>query len=326
MARVVAIFTGGTISMVRDEAAGGNVPTLEGSGILALTPGLDEIATVVPVDLGRTPASHFTFPALFHIADAARSAAADPSTDGVVIVQGTDTLEETAFFYDLLLATDKPVVVTGAMRSASQAGYDGPANLRDAVAAAVSPALQGQGVVAVLGGSVHGADAVAKTHTSSITTFQSPDLGPLGHIDGGRVHVARRRMARRHVDATRASEHVPLLTATVAMDASLLDAAVASGAEGVVVAATGSGNTSPGLLDAASRAMDRGVPVVLASRCLAGHVGDGYAFPGGGATWIRAGALPTDLPALKARVALALGIGADLERPALAALLAGPEA
>jgi L-asparaginase len=322
--RVVAIFTGGTISMTRDDGAGGNVPTLDGAGILARTTGLDLIATVVSVDLGRTPASHFTFPALFRIADAARAAADDPDTDGVVVVQGTDTLEETAFFYDLLLSTDTPVVVTGAMRSASQPGYDGPANLRDAVAAAASPSLRGQGVVAVLGGSVHGADAVTKTHTSSLTTFQSPDAGPLGHIDGGRVRLVRRRAGRRHVAATRAAERVPLITATVAMDASLLDGAVAAGAEGIVVAATGAGNTSPGLLEAATRAMSRGVPVVLASRCVAGRVGDGYAFPGGGATWIQAGALPTDLPALKARVALALGIGAGLDLPRLAALLAAP--
>jgi L-asparaginase len=125
--------------------------------------------------------------------------------------------------------------------------------------------------------------------------------------------------------ATRAAARVHLITATVAMDGSLLDAAVASGADGIVVAATGGGNTDPALLAAAERAMAAGIPVALASRCIAGRAGTGYAFPGGGATWVRAGALPVGhLCAVKARVALALGIGAGLDRDALASLLADP--
>jgi L-asparaginase len=123
----------------------------------------------------------------------------------------------------------------------------------------------------------------------------------------------------------RAAERVHLITATVAMDGSLLDAAVAAGADGMVVAATGSGNTDPRLLAAAVRAMDRGIPVALASRCSSGATGTAYAFPGGGATWIRAGAIPVGhLCATKARVALALGIGAGSDRDGLAALLADP--
>ena len=141
MRRVAAIFTGGTISMRVDPALGGNVPSLDGAGILAATPGLERIAEVEVVDLGRTPASHFTFDQLFEIAAAIRTAQADPAIDGVVVVQGTDVLEETAFFWDLILEADVPVVVTGAMRSASDPGYDGPSNLRDAFAAAASTAL-----------------------------------------------------------------------------------------------------------------------------------------------------------------------------------------
>jgi L-asparaginase len=323
--RVAAVFTGGTISMTADAATGGNVPTLGAEGILARTPGLDAIATVVPVDLGRTPASHYTFPALFDLAAVVRSAAADPATDGVVVVQGTDTMEETSFLLDLVLDTGKPVIVTGAMRSASEAGYDGPANLHDAVVAAAAPALGGEGVLVVMGGSVHAADAVAKTHATSLTAFQSPDLGPLGHVDASGVVLGRRRAGRRHAEATRAAERVHLVTATVAMDGSLVDAVVAAGADGIVVAATGAGNTSLSLLEAAQRAMARGIPVVLSTRCLGGRAGTGYAFPGGGATWVRSGAmLAGGLPALKARIALAVGIGAGLDAAGLAGLLADP--
>jgi L-asparaginase len=110
------------------------------------------------------------------------------------------------------------------------------------------------------------------------------------------------------------------------MDGSLLDAAVAAGADGIVVAATGAGNTDPALLAAAVRAIDAGIPVAHATRCPAGRAGATYAFPGGGAGWVRAGALPVGhLCAVKARVALALGIGAALDRVGLATLLADPE-
>jgi L-asparaginase len=324
MPKVVVVFTGGTISTVFDPVAGGNVPVLDGAALLERTPGLVDVADVVAVDRGRTPASHFTFPMLFEIAATIREAAADPEVTGVVVVQGTDTIEETAFFWDLVDAGPTPVVVTGAMRASDAPGFDGPANLRDAVRVAADPRMHGAGVVVCLGGSIEPADDVLKMHTSSLTTFASPNGGSLGRVDGDAVSVVRRRAGHRSIaGATRAAERVHLITATIAMDGALLDAAVAAGADGVVVAATGAGNTDPRLLAAALRAMERGIPVALASRCPAGAAGPAYAFPGGGATWIRAGALPVGhLCATKARVALAVGIGAGLDRDGLAALLA----
>ncbi len=291
MARVAVVFTGGTIASVADPSAGGNVPALDGAAILARTPGIDEIADVLVIDRGRTPASHFTFPALLDLAEAVRAALADPSIDGAVVVQGTDTIEETSFLLDLVLDSPKPVIVTGAMRAASDEGYDGPVNLRDAVTCASASELREQGVCVVLAGAIHPSDDVAKTHTSSLNAFTSPDLGPLGWIERGVLTVPRRRGPRRHVDTTVASERVYLITAVVAMDGSLLDAAVAAGAEGVVVAATGGGNTSAPLLEAAERAMAAGIPVVLTTRSVAGRAVAAYAFPGGGATWARSGAI-----------------------------------
>jgi L-asparaginase len=325
MSRVAVVFIGGTISMETDPAAGGNVPRLDGAAILARTPGLEGIADVVPIDRGLIPASHFTFPQLFDLARAIDEAVAPADVAGCVLVQGTDTIEETSFFLDLVLRTDKPVVVTGAMRSASQPGYDGPANIRDAVRCAASSALRGEGVVVVLAGSIDAADDVTKTHTSSFETFRSLNLGPLGRVDGDTVRVLRRRVGRRRVTATHAAERVHLITAHVAMGGSLIDAAVGAGADGLVVEATGAGNTSASLLAACARAMDAGMPVALTTRCPAGRASAGYAFPGGGATWLRAGAMLSGyLGGPKARVALAVGIGAGLDRPGLAALLADP--
>lgn len=325
MARVAVVFTGGTISMRHDPEAGGNVPALGGEALLALVPGLESIAEIVSIDRGLTPASHFTFENLFAIHDAVTGALADETIDGVVVVQGTDTIEETAFFLDLLHAGPKPVVVTGAMRSASAPDYDGPANLRDAVAAATAPGLRDAGVVVVVGGSIEPADDVTKTHASALDTFRSLNAGSLGRIERGDVVLVRERGPRRRVSARRAADRVHLVTATVAMDGTPIDALLAAGTDGLVVEATGAGNTAATLLAAAERAVAAGVPVVLTTRCPAGAASGAYAFPGGGATWLRAGALLAGhLGGPKARVALALGLGAGLDRDGLATLLADP--
>jgi L-asparaginase len=325
MARVAIVFTGGTISMAFDADAGGNVPTLDGAAILARTPGLDEIADIVAIDRGRTPASHFSFADLLDLGRLIGATVADPSVAGLVVVQGTDTIEESSFAWDLGHAGRSPVVVTGAMRAADEPDDDGPANLRAAVAIAASPGSRDLGVVVALAGTIEPADAVQKTHTTALDTFASPDGGSLGRVVDGQVVLDRPRGPRRHVTTDRAASRVHLVTAGVGSDGTLLRAARDAGADGIVVAATGSGNTAPDLLAAAAEAMADGVPVVLASRCVAGAVGTAYAFPGGGATWVRAGAIPAGhLCAIKARVALALGLGAGLDHDGLAALLADP--
>ena len=325
MRRVAVVFTGGTISMVHDPAAGGNVPTLDGAAILARSDGLDAIADVVPIDLSRTPASHFSFPGLFEIAGVIAKAQADPAIDGVVVVQGTDTIEETAFLWDLVLERPEPVVVTGAMRTSSDPAYDGPRNLRNAVRVAASPELREQGVVVVLDGTIEQADDVTKTDSQAFDTFRSLDIGPLGRVGDAGVTLARRRAGRRQVATVRAAEDVALITAHVAMDGSLLDAAAASRPSGIVVAGTGAGNTSARLLEAATRAMAAGTTVVLTTRCPSGAPSAAYAFRGGGATWVRAGALLAGhLNGPKARIALAVGLGAGLDRGALGELLADP--
>ncbi|HEY2916272.1 MAG TPA: asparaginase [Candidatus Limnocylindrales bacterium] len=324
MSRVAVVFTGGTISMVRDPVAGGNVPALDGAALLELTPGVGDIADLVAIDLGRTPASHFSFDRLLEIAAELRRAQAEPTVDGVVVVQGTDAIEETAFLWDLVLDRAEPVVVTGAMRTSSDPDFDGPRNLRDAVRVAASPAMRGSGVSVVLAGSIEPADTVIKTHTSAFDTFRSLDGPRLGAVVGDEVVVERERGLRRHVATDRAVPDVAVITATVGIDGRLLDAA-ATWARGIVVAASGAGNTSAELLEAATQAMARGVEVVLTTRCPSGAVSDAYAFPGGGATWARAGAIMAGhLSAPKCRVALALGLGAGLDHAGLAALLADP--
>ncbi|MEO5704711.1 MAG: asparaginase [Candidatus Limnocylindrales bacterium] len=325
MSRVAVIFTGGTISMVADAGAGGKIPTLDGAAILARAPGIEALADLEVIDLGRTPASHFSFAKLFEIGSEIRRCQADPSLDGVVVVQGTDVIEETAFFWDLILEGDAPVIVTGAMRAASDLNDDGPDNLRNAVRCAISPELRGGGVFVVLDGTINSADAVTKTHAGALDSFQCLDTGPLGRVVVGRVLVDRSGGPRRHVATDQAAEGVFLLTAHVAMDGALLDAAAALRPPGIVVEATGAGNTAASVVEAAARAVEQGIAVAFTTRCPAGAASAAYAFPGGGAMWVRAGAMLTGhLSGPKTRIALALGLGAGLDRAGLAALLADP--
>jgi L-asparaginase len=262
------------------------------------------------------PASHLRFDQVLEVARILRDALARPDVDGAVVVQGTDSIEETAMAWDLLVDSVKPVVVVGAMRHAADPGYEGPSNLRDAVRAAASASLREQGTVVVMGSVILPATDVVKTDTDRYDTFRAPNSGPLGDIRGDEVSLRRRRAVRATLPAIpeHAAEPVDLVVATISADDRLMRAAIDGGARGIVVAATGTGNTDPSLLEAATAAMSRGIPVVLATRVLAGRAGPRYGFPGGGAWWVREGAiLAGTLSAPKARVALALGLGAGLD-------------
>jgi len=323
--RIVVVFTGGTISMLADPVTGAARPALDGAAILARTPCLGPIADVEPVDWGLVSASHLRFEQIIDIARILRASLARPDVDGAVVVQGTDTIEETAIAWDVLVDSAKPVVVVGAMRNAADPGYEGPANLCDAVRAAAAPGLWHQGTCVVMGGVILSAVDVVKTDTDRYDTFQAPSLGPLGDVRGGDVRVRRRREGR--VTLPTIPDHavhpVDLLTATVAADDRLFRASLASGARGIVMAAAGAGNTDPVLAAAARDAIADGIPVVLATRVLAGRARAAYGFPGGGADWLDLGAIPAGtLSGYKARVVLALALGAGLDDAALRRLFA----
>ncbi len=229
VARVAVVFTGGTISMLVDPQAGGAVPALDGAAILARTPGLAQIAEVVPLDRGMIPASHWTFERLLGLVGDLRRLAADPDIDGVVVVQGTDTIEESSFAFDLLVDSAKPIVVTGAMRNATDPGYDGPDNLRDAVRCAATGSLAGHGVVVVLAGTIEPAADVTKTHTSRLDTFQSLNSGRLGRLEAGQIVIdGPPRLRRAILDTTVAAQPVPIVVATIGQDEGLIRSACAA--------------------------------------------------------------------------------------------------
>ena len=314
--RIAVIFTGGTISMRRMDGA--NVPTLGPADLLASVPGLDRIADIEPIDWGLIPASHLSFEQVLDIGRVLERELGRPDIDGAVVVQGTDVIEETAFAWDLLPLPAKPVVVVGAMRSASQEGYDGPENLRNAVASAADASLADQGVVVAMAGEIHAADDVRKTHTHAYATFQSPNAGRLGVVTDARVTLLRHRVpVRLGAIPDAAALPVPVLHVVLDAEPTLRE----SDAVGLVVAAAGGGNTPIAYLEIARELIGRGVPVALTTRCPSGRPLAGYGFPGGSSQWWEAGAVFSGtLDALKVRVLLTLGIGAGLDAGGLAEL------
>jgi len=319
--KVLMVFTGGTISMRYDPLKGGATSVLDARGIIERTPGLGDIANIEPLDWGRVPATHLSFSQLFELRNLLRDALADERYDGAVLIQGTDNIEEVSFAFDLLLDSEKPVIVVGAMRNAFEEGYEGPVNLRDAVRCAASQRLKGQGVLVVMAGTIHSADDVVKTNTYSYATFQSPNLGPLGFVDEGEVIVRRRRVGRRHISTEVAGEPVALFKVYLGADGSIIRLATRAGARGLVVEGAGTGNTPLDVLTASVEAMQAGIPVVMATRCSAGSAKPMYAFPGGGATWRDAGALFAGyISGLKARLMLSLAVGGGMAHEQLAEL------
>ena len=275
--RVAVLTTGGTIAMRHDSAAGGAVPTLGAADFTAeLPPDLPDLLAEEVVNL---PSSHFTLETLQAVRERVVALAAAEDVNGIVVTHGTDTLEETAFLLDLTVTGEKPIVLTGAMRTASDVGYEGYANLLAAIRVADAPGARGLGAVVVLNGEIHAARYVTKMHTLSPATFQSPGWGAIGRVEGGIVSVGDR--PKRFVLPWRGLEPaVSLLKLAVGVGSDSLQESLARGSRGIVIEALGGGRVPPWWLDEIERALDDGVEVVIASRCPSGRVWDAYGYPG----------------------------------------------
>lgn len=290
-------------------AQGGVVPTLTGEALVAAVPSLAALARVEARSFRNLPGAHLQFGDLEALAQEIRGMRAR-GIDGFVVTQGTDTIEETAFALDRLLADlDVPVIVTGAMRNPTVPGADGPANMLASAQTALSPEARGQGCLVVLNDEVHAARFVRKTHTSSPAAFASPGVGPLGWICEGRVRLLTRLAPVAPLENTRQVRDARVTLATVGLgdDGSMVRAMLQTGADGMVVEATGGGHVAPGVADALEEAA-RKIPVVLASRTGAGEtLASTYGFPGGEIDLQRRGLVRSGwLDGLKARVLLTL--------------------
>lgn len=285
------LFTGGTISMHRDAAAGGNVPAHGGEALVGFAPELSRVGPYRIEDWARLPACHFGPDRLWALRERVRAVAESGEVAGIVVTHGTDILEETAYLLARTLDPRVPVAITGAMRTSSDAGWDGPRNLVDAARVASAPASAGRGAMVVFHGRVYAGASVAKTHTTDSDAFSAPHTGPIGRMDPTGVVYDRAPAPSPRLAPRQLGARVALVPMVVGDDGGMLDAARAAH-DGVVIEAFGSGNVPPGAVPAIGRWLAERKPVVLASRCLYGQVQPTYAFDGGGARTTAMGAIP----------------------------------
>lgn len=305
---VAVVTTGGTIAMRDDETAGGAVPQLGASDFTAALP--PDVPRFRTEEIVKLPSSHFTVETLDDIHDRVAQLVEAPNVVGVVVTHGTDTMEETAYLLDLTVLGEKPIVLTGAMRTASAVGYEGYANLLAAVRVAAAPQARGLGSLIVFNDEIHAARRATKMHTLSPAAFQSPGWGPLGRVEGGAV-IVDQRLARATLPWRGLEQHVTLLKLTVAAGPSPLEDALAGGVRGVVIEALGGGRVPPWWLPVIEDARDRGVAVVIASRCPSGRVWDRYGYSGAYRSLLERGCLFAEgLNGQKARIKLMIVLAA----------------
>ena len=253
-----------------------------------------------------------TLPLAFSLAEGINFHLVHAECLGVVVTHGTDTMEESAYLTDLLLVNLKPVVFTGAQRSADDTASDGPRNISDAVRLASSPSAHGLGAMIMFEQQFHAARDVTKSHTSRVETLVSRSYGKLGEIDGFTVSVSRRPTLRRTYDAGKIEPCVDLIKMVLGSDDRLIRYAAASGAKAIILEGFGRGNATPVVAAAVKDIVAGGVPVIVASRC-----GDGRVRPiygnGGGKDLENAGAIfAGDLTCPKARVLACVLLGAGM--------------
>ena len=307
---VQLIATGGTIAMKIDPVKKAPVPAISGEDLLATVPDIAGIAKIEVKNISNVPSCEMSPERWVELQKAVTAALNRPEVAGVIISHGTDTLEETAYFMDLAVKSDKPIVLIGAQRNASESDFDGPRNLRNAVRICVSPDAKNKGAMVVLNGHINAARDVTKTHTWDVETFKSKDMGELGMADIDRVFFHRAPLRRQHVPVTmEALPKVDIIYIYGGADGELIKAAVERGAKGIVLGALGWGNISTKAYEVVKAVIKDGTPVVVSTRCWNGRVQPHYGYPGGGKTLKDAGAVfADDLSPQKARLLLMLAM------------------
>lgn len=313
--KITVFSLGGTISST-DAGGSGVEPTLTGEALVSDVPEIAKDAEVSATSFRQAASGELTIEDLAELA-AEITVRVDEGAAGVVITQGTDTIEETSFVLDLLVDRDAPVVVTGAMRNPTLPGADGPANLLSAVQVAASEDARAVGTVVVLNDEIHAARFVKKTHTSNPATFRSPLAGPVGWVSEGDVRVALRPAGRRNISLAEENgdHHVCLLTITLGDDGRLLEAVDNQGYSGLVIEAMGGGHVPSVMVDALTDLAGK-MPVVLASRTGSGEVlRRTYGFPGSETDLMKRGLINAGmLDGLKARLFLILLLKSGVTR------------
>jgi len=280
-ANVVILATGGTIAGAA--ASGTQAAYTSGAvtidAMIAAVPGMTNMANIKGEQISNVGSQDMSFEIMLKLAKRINELQKQSDVDGIVVTHGTDTMEETAFFLNLVVKGDKPVVMVGSMRPSTAVSADGPLNLYNAVGVAVDPNARGRGVLVVMNDWIHAAHSLTKTSTTAIQTFMSPLRGVVGVATYGKNDFYNspqwKHTSASEFDVTGVNKlpRVDIIFACADMPPDLIDASVANGAKGIVIAGVGNGNMNKASLEAAARAVKKGVVVVRSSRVATGSVG-----------------------------------------------------
>lgn len=315
MKKVAVIFNGGTISMKVDEKIKAAVPTLSGEDIMAMVTGIEKFAEIETFSFSSLPSPHMTPNLMFRLSEMVKELLDREEIAGVVVTHGTDTLEETAYYLDLTIDSDKPVVVTGSMRNGSELGYDGPANLASAIVVATSKEAMNKGVLVCMNNEINCASEVTKEHSMHLNTFQSPEFGPIGIVDSNVIIFYRNKLIKQHIKVNNMEVDVKVIKACAGDDGELINYCIDKNVDGIVIEGMGRGNIPPDMAKAVARGIEKGVVFVLVSRCFKGRVMDSYGYDGGGRQLRDMGVIFGDrLPGQKARIKLMVALSNTKEK------------
>ncbi|GIN85641.1 L-asparaginase [Heyndrickxia sporothermodurans] len=304
---ILVIHTGGTISMFEDKT--GAVKPGNENPLSSHTMGLSNLANIIIKEPFNLPSPHITMTEMLQIKKLILDEINQKDIDGIVITHGTDTLEETAYFLDLTLGLNIPIVVTGAMRSSNEVGSDGLYNLITSIRVAACDDAREKGVLVVLNDEIHTAKNVTKTHTSNVSTFQSPQYGPIGIVTKQGIFFHNQPTLKENYKIDQITKQVALLKAHAGMDSLLFYAIKELNFDGLVVEALGQGNLPPATVEGIKALIDVNIPVIIVSRCFNGIAQDVYGYDGGGKYLREMGAIFSNgLNGQKARIKLLIGL------------------
>ena len=306
------ITTGGTIAG-KPQPTGEVAPGLDAGELLRRIPAVGAAARVTVEGFLNVASAFVGFGDMLALAQGVRKVFADPDVAGVAITHGTGTLEQTAYFLDVTVDEHRPVIVTGAMRNPTLLSDDGPMNLLNAIQVAACPRAAGLGVLVVMNGTIHGARDATKMHSARADAFQSPEFGPLGHVDEDYVFFARRPFRRvPAVMPAAITARVERIPSGADPSDLFLETAIAHAVDGLVIDAS---RFSPRQLDLVTAALDRGITVVTCNPQPTGRLHrNTYRHEGGESDLLRRGVIFAGTPGLKARIKLTVLLSAGLDR------------
>ena len=311
--KILVLHTGGTISMQAD--ASGAVVTSSDNPMNHVSNPLEGIQ-VYALDFFNLPSPHIKPKHMLALYQKIKEEA--NNYDGVVITHGTDTLEETAYFLDTMEVPHMPIVLTGAMRSSNELGSDGVYNYLSALRVASDDRAADKGVLVVMNDEIHAAKYVTKTHTTNVSTFQTPTHGPLGLIMKQEILYFKTAEPRVRFDLNHIQGLVPIISAYAGMTDELIDMLDLEQLDGLIIQAFGAGNIPKETSQKLESLLQKGIPVALVSRCFNGIAEPVYAYQGGGVQLQKSGVFfVKELNAQKARLKLLIALNAGLTGQAL---------